>query len=118
MDPVARVDGRDSEHAADGFPISGSARESDRAPLAGAYVSADFVRAGNSSIIPAQAPQPVVDRAGAGVVQGYLEQSNVNPIEQMTQMITVSRAFENVTQLMRDSETSISDAIKTLGGAS
>jgi len=32
-------------------------------------------------------------------------------------MITVSRAFENVTQLMRDSETSMSDAIKTLGGA-
>jgi flagellar basal-body rod protein FlgF len=83
-----------------------------------ATIGPDFVRAGNSSIIPAQAPQPVVDRAGAGVVQGYLEQSNVNPIEQMTQMITVSRAFENVTQLMRDSETSISDAIKTLGGAS
>jgi flagellar basal-body rod protein FlgF len=82
-----------------------------------ANVGPDFVRVGNSAIIPAQEPQPVVDRAGAGVVQGFLEQANVNPIEQMTQMITVSRAFENVTQLMRDSETSMSDAIKTLGGA-
>jgi hypothetical protein len=32
-------------------------------------------------------------------------------------MITVSRNFEYVTQLMRDSETSISDAVKALGGA-
>ena len=82
-----------------------------------ANVGPDFIRAGNSAIIPSQAPQPVVDRAGAGVVQGFVEQGNVNPIQEMTQLITVSRAFENVTQLMRDSETSMSDAIKTLGGA-
>jgi flagellar basal-body rod protein FlgF len=80
-------------------------------------IGPNFVRAGNSAVIPSQEPQPVVDRAGAGVVQGYLELANVNPIQEMTQMITVSRAFENVTQLMRDSETSMSDAIKTLGGA-
>lgn len=82
-----------------------------------ANVGPNFVRAGNSAIIPSQEPQPVVDRAGAGVVQGYLEQANVNPIEQMTQMITVSRSFEYVTQLMRDSESTMSDAIKALGGA-
>ena len=82
-----------------------------------ANVGPDFIRAGNSAIIPSQAPQPVVDRAGAGVVQGFVEQANVNPIQEMTQLITVSRAFENVTQLMRDSETSMADAIKTLGGA-
>ena len=82
-----------------------------------ANIGPDFIRAGNSAIIPSQAPQPVVDRAGAGVVQGFVEQGNVNPIQEMTQLITVSRAFENVTQLMRDSETSMADAIKTLGGA-
>lgn len=80
-------------------------------------IGPNFVRAGNSAIIPASQPQAVVDRTGAGVVQGYLEQANINPIQQMTQMITVSRAFEQVTQLMRDSETSLADAIKTLGGA-
>ena len=83
-----------------------------------AEIGPNFTRAGNSAIIPQQAPQPVVDRAGAGVVQGFVEQANVNPIQEMTQLITVSRAFENVTQLMRDSETSMADAIKTLGGAS
>jgi flagellar basal-body rod protein FlgF len=82
-----------------------------------ADVGPNFIRAGNSAIIPTTQPQAVVDRTGAGVVQGYLEQANINPIQQMTNMITVSRAFEQVTQLMRDSETSRSDAIKTLGGA-
>jgi flagellar basal-body rod protein FlgF len=82
-----------------------------------ADVGPNFIRAGNSAIIPTTQPQAVVDRTGAGVVQGYLEQANINPIQQMTNMITVSRAFEQVTQLMRDSETSLSDAIKTLGGA-
>ena len=82
-----------------------------------AEIGPNFVRAGNSAIIPSQAPQPVVDRAGAGVVQGFVEQGNVNPVQEMTQLISVQRTFENVTQLMRDSETSMSDAIKTLGGA-
>ncbi|MFM2279613.1 MAG: flagellar basal-body rod protein FlgF [Pseudomonadota bacterium] len=82
-----------------------------------ANIGANFTRVGNSAIIPNEQPQPVVDRADIGVAQGYLEQANVNPIQQMTQMITVSRNFEYVTQLMRDSETSISDAVKALGGA-
>jgi flagellar basal-body rod protein FlgF len=82
-----------------------------------ANIGPNFTRAGNSAIIPSEQPQAVVDRADSGVVQGYVEQANINPIQQMTQMITVSRAFENITQLMRDSETSLADAIKTLGGA-
>lgn len=82
-----------------------------------ANVGPDFVRVGNTAIIPAEQPQPVVNRMDAGVKQGFVEQSNVNPIKQMTQMITVSRTFEYVTQLMRDGETSLSEAIKTLGGS-
>jgi flagellar basal-body rod protein FlgF len=59
----------------------------------------------------------VTNRSDIGVAQGYLEEANVNPVLQMTQMITVSRTFEYVTQLMRDGESSIGDAIKSLGGA-
>jgi flagellar basal-body rod protein FlgF len=80
-------------------------------------VGPNFTRVGNTAIIPAETPQPVVDRPDIGVAQGYVEEANVNPVLQMTQMITVSRTFEYVTQLMRDGETSIGDAIKTLGGA-
>ncbi len=49
-----------------------------------ADLSAGFVRAGNSGIIPTRQPQPIVDRVDAGVVQGYVEESNVNAIGEMT----------------------------------
>lgn len=76
-----------------------------------------FTRSDNSAVIPAMQPQPVVDRMDVGVMQGYVEESNVNPVQEMSQLIQVSRAFENISALMRDSEGSLDEAIKTLGGA-
>jgi len=76
-----------------------------------------FVRHDNSGVIPNSQPEPVVDRFDTGVMQGYVEESNVNPVQEMSQLIMVSRAFENITALMRDSETSLDEAIKTLGGS-
>ena len=72
-------------------------------------------RYGNSGIVPAKPPEPAVDRSNVGIVQGYLEESNVNPVQEMTRLIMVQRAFENAAALMRDSEGSMTDAIKTLG---
>ncbi|MCJ8149412.1 flagellar basal-body rod protein FlgF [Shinella sp. H4-D48] len=82
-----------------------------------ADLSGGFVRAGNSGIIPARAPQPILDRVDAGVVQGYVEESNVNAIAEMTQLIQVTRAFENIAALMRGSEDSMNEAVRTLGGS-
>ena len=82
-----------------------------------ADLSAGFVRAGNSGIIPTNQPQPIVDRVDAGVVQGYVEESNVNAIGEMTQLIQVTRAFENIAALMRSSEDSMNEAVRTLGGS-
>lgn len=82
-----------------------------------ANVGPNFTRVGNSAVIPTETPQAVVNRIDAGVVQGFVEESNVNPVLSMTQMMTISRTFDYVTQLMRDGEASIGDAIKTLGGA-
>jgi flagellar basal-body rod protein FlgF len=77
-----------------------------------------FSRHDNSAVITVDsAPQPVVDRFDVGVMQGYVEESNVNRFSEMSQLIMVSRAFENITALMRDSETSVDEAIKTLGGS-
>lgn len=76
-----------------------------------------FSRYDNSSVIPNSQPEPVVDRMDVGVMQGYVEESNVNPVQEMSQLIMVSRAFENITALMRDSEGSLDEAIKTLGGS-
>jgi len=76
----------------------------------------NFTRFGNSGIVPKGEPDPVVDRIDAGVAQGFLEESNVNPMMEITRLIMVQRAFENGAALLRDSESSYDEAIKTLGG--
>ncbi|MBW8283155.1 MAG: flagellar basal-body rod protein FlgF [Rhizobium sp.] len=83
-----------------------------------ADVSKGFVRYDNSGVSTVDEPQPVVDNPEVSIMQGYLENSNVNGIGEMTQLIQVNRAFESISSLMRDSETSLSDAIKVLGGSS
>ena len=68
--------------------------------------------------IPAGQPEPVVDRVDVGVAQGFLEESNVNPVLEMTRLIMVQRSFENAMAMTRDTEATFDDAIKTLGGTS
>ena len=75
----------------------------------------NFVRYGNSGIVPAHPPEPVTDRSDVGVAQGFLEESNVNPVLEMTRLIMVQRAFENTAALIRQADASTDDAIKTLG---
>jgi len=75
----------------------------------------NFVRFGNSGIVPAGEPEPVVDRLDAGVAQGFLEESNVNPVLEITRLIMVQRAFENGAAMIRATESSYNEAIKTLG---
>lgn len=77
--------------------------------------TSSFQRYGNSGFLPGTQPQPAVDKADLGVVQGFVEESNVNPLLEMTHLIQVQRTFENVSALMGDSDTSMKDAIKTLG---
>jgi flagellar basal-body rod protein FlgF len=75
----------------------------------------NFVRYGNSGIVPAHEPEPVIDRADAGIDQGFLEESNVNPVLEISRLIMVQRAFENTAALMRETASSSTEAIKTLG---
>lgn len=82
-----------------------------------ADVTRGYLRADNSGIITTQQPQAVVDRINTGVAQGYLENSNVNAMREMTQLIEVNRMFESISSLMQDSESSFGEAIKTLGGS-
>ncbi len=48
-------------------------------------------------------------------MQGAVEGSNVNPIEEMTRLITVTRNFDQIANEVTKGETSIEDAIKALG---
>lgn len=82
-----------------------------------ADITKGYLRYENSGVIPTDNPQPVVDTISTSVVQGYVEESNVNGIGQMTELIQVNRAFEGIASLMSDSENSLKEAIKTLGGS-
>lgn len=82
-----------------------------------ADISKGYLRYDNSGVKTTQAPQPVVDDPTVGILQGYVEQSNVNGISQMTQLIQVSRAFESISNSMSQSETNMNEALKTLGGS-
>ncbi|MBB6013584.1 flagellar basal-body rod protein FlgF [Aquamicrobium lusatiense] len=76
---------------------------------------ADFQRVGNSGILAHTAPQPIVDRQDVGVAQGFVEQSNVNPMLEMMRLIQVQRAFENMSAMIREAGSSVDEAIKALG---
>ena len=78
---------------------------------------ANFQRVGTSAILTRTDPEPLVDQKGVGVVQGSLEGSNVEPVLEMTRLISVHRAFENVAALMRDTEQASDAMIRTLGGS-
>jgi flagellar basal-body rod protein FlgF len=76
---------------------------------------ANFRRFENSGIIPQREPEPLVDRMDAGVAQGFVEDSNVNPVMEMTRLIAVQRAFENTAALIRSTTSSLDNAVQALG---
>ena len=57
----------------------------------------------------------MVDRIDAGVAQGFLEDSNVNPVMEMSRLIMVQRASENTAALIRSTSATFDEAVKTLG---
>jgi flagellar basal-body rod protein FlgF len=78
---------------------------------------AKLTRAGNSGFTSDKAAQPVLDFDQNSVVQGAIEGANVDPIEEMTKLIAVTRTFDGVANEVTQTETTMQDAIKTLGGA-
>ena len=80
--------------------------------------NANLRRTENSGVIPDQPARPLLDFTRDGVVQGAVESSNVDPVREMTRLINVSRAFDGVAAESSQSESSLQDAIKTLGSSS
>lgn len=79
---------------------------------------ANLKRFENSGVIPDRPATPVLDFGTTGMQQGFVERANVNPVMEMTRLIMVSRAFETVTNSLTASETTLQDAIRTLGSTS
>jgi flagellar basal-body rod protein FlgF len=78
---------------------------------------ASLKRAENSSVVPDKPATPILDFTRDGVVQGAVENSNVDPVREMTRLIEVTRAFDGVAAETSQSETSLQDAIKALGAS-
>jgi flagellar basal-body rod protein FlgF len=69
----------------------------------------------NSAFIPAAAPEPIVDFTSEGIVQGFTEESNVNPVLEMTRLIAVQRAFEAMSASLEQRDQALRETIQGLG---
>ena len=63
---------------------------------------------------PGAPPEPIVDRNDVGVLQGFIENSNVNPIKELTNLITVQRAFDSIAALIKDGDRAIDMTVRAL----
>jgi flagellar basal-body rod protein FlgF len=83
-----------------------------------ADLSKGYRRTENAAFLLAAEPQPVEDFARNGVVQGFIEQSNVNPVMEMTRLIAVQRAFEAISGSLEQRDNTLRDTIQALGARS
>jgi len=67
---------------------------------------------GNGLYTTTQTPLPTVDKAI--VIQGSLEQSNVKPINEMTDLIRVQRAYEQAANMISQENQRLDNAITVL----
>lgn len=79
--------------------------------------TANLTRAANSGVIPDKPAEPALDFSSVGLLQGYVERANVNPVIEMTRLIAVHRAFEALNNSMNSVDLTMQEAIKTLGSA-
>ncbi len=80
--------------------------------------NANLVKFDTSGVIPDQPPTPELDLNRTAVVQGQIERANVNPVTELTQLITVQRSFEALTSMLNEIEASMQSSLRILGGAS
>jgi flagellar basal-body rod protein FlgF len=80
--------------------------------------TARLSRYDNSGVIPDVAVEPVADAVAHGIRQGYVEGANVNPVQEMTRLIAVSRVFDSAAKAMQQQEDVAQEAIRALGPSS
>jgi len=78
-------------------------------------VDAKLQRFGNSGVTPDRPATAVVDFTSAGIQQGHVEGSNINPVLELTRLIVTSRTFESANSLIENTESSLQNAVRTLG---
>ncbi|RBO51202.1 flagellar basal-body rod protein FlgF [Rhodovulum sp. BSW8] len=98
----------DGTVSADGTPLT----------QIGIYLPADpnaMTHVAGTLFDPGGAPQPVEDTS---ILQGYVEQSNVQPVTEITRMIEVQHAYELGQKFLDREDERVRDIIRTLGSSS
>lgn len=77
--------------------------------------NAKLERFANSGVIPDRPATAVLEFVNTGFQQGYVEGSNVDPLTELTQLMTATRTFQGVSSLIESSESTMQNAIRALG---
>jgi flagellar basal-body rod protein FlgF len=80
-------------------------------------VSKGYLRGENSSVLPTIAATAKESFISDGFAQSYIEDSNVNAVTEMTNLITVTRSFDRLQTAIEESDTSLKKAIQILAGS-
>lgn len=76
---------------------------------------ARLTRFENSGVLPDTPAEPALDFNRVGVIQGFIEQANVNPVSEISRLIQIQRAFDSISNAMARSEETLSSAVRSLG---
>lgn len=77
--------------------------------------AARLTRAENSGVVTDGQVQPALDFTRYGMAQGYVERANVNPVLEITKLITVQRNFDSLATSMANTESTLDEGLKALG---
>lgn len=79
---------------------------------------ANLTRQENSGVVPDRAAEPALDFNRVGILQGFTEQSNVNPVSEISRLIQIQRSFDSINNAIAQSEQTLSQAVRTIGETS
>ncbi|MGY8666564.1 flagellar basal-body rod protein FlgF [Bradyrhizobium sp. UFLA05-109] len=76
---------------------------------------ANLDRYGTSGVVPDRPAAAITDFTKDGFRQNYVEGSGANPMLELTRLMSASRAFDGTNSLIEGTESSLENAIRTLG---
>lgn len=76
---------------------------------------AHLARFENSGVVPDRPAEPALDFNRVGVLQGFMEQSNVNPIAEISRLIQIQRSFDSINNAVSEAEQTLSQAVRAIG---
>ena len=79
---------------------------------------ARLTRFETSGVVPDRAAEPALDFNRVGILQGFIEQSNVNPVSEISRLIQIQRSFDSIHNAIAQSEQTLSQAVRTIGETS